>query len=187
MLIQKSFYFVRHGETEHNAAGIAAGGMTDTPLNNKGIHQASLLRDKLMDKKFGRIFSSPMKRAHETAFLATGQKPHVSVDLREWEFGDLERSSIESFLKHSNNLPFQECLPNGESKEIFFNRSIKALNSILKEHENPLVVAHGGTYWAIAHTIGVPNNDIENSECIYFEYERSWKISRMDDQGKWIR
>ncbi|HXF90505.1 MAG TPA: histidine phosphatase family protein, partial [Candidatus Nitrosotenuis sp.] len=38
MLVKKSFYFVRHGETDHNRRLLCAGGGTDIPLNEIGQH-----------------------------------------------------------------------------------------------------------------------------------------------------
>ena len=47
MLEKKSFYFVRHGQSEHNQRGLVAGGKTDSPLTEKGIAQALDLKDKI--------------------------------------------------------------------------------------------------------------------------------------------
>lgn len=175
VLIRKSFYFIRHGETEHNFKSLCAGGKIDTPLNKQGIEQAILLRKNLKDKKFDFVFSSPLKRAVDTAFLATGQMPQISFDLREWELGDFENGPVEDFFNATRTLPFSQCLPNGESKEGFFQRSIAALNEILHAEGTSLIVAHGGTYWAILHALGLPHSHIGNAECIYFEGKDSLK------------
>lgn len=176
MLIRKSFYFIRHGETDHNAKASCAGGKTDVPLNSKGIEQATLLQDHLKTHQFGAIFSSPMKRAVETAFLATNQTPKISVDLREWELGDFEETPADIFLKHIRDLPFHIPLPNGESREVFFSRSHGALNAILKTWETPLIVAHGGTYWAILHAFQLPYQHIENATCLHFDWKDTLTI-----------
>jgi uncharacterized phosphatase len=63
----KTIYFVRHGESEANAAGIAAGGGMDVTLTDSGRHQASKVGKALKNKGVDLIVSSPMKRALETA------------------------------------------------------------------------------------------------------------------------
>ena len=175
MLLQKSFYFVRHGQTDHNAQEICAGGTTDVSLNQNGCAQAEALYSLLQEKKFGAVFASPLKRAVTTAFLATGQHPQISHDLREWELGDFEGAPVKSFLAHLPTLPFQEALPKGESREYFFKRSLDAVNEVLKNYETPLIVAHGGTYWAILHTLQLPTELLDNGRCIYFEWGKTLK------------
>ena len=179
MLIQKSFHFMRHGETIHNAQKLCAGGVTDSPLTSTGIEQATSLRKHLGKKKFGAIFASPLKRAVDTAFLATGKKPTISVNLREWDLGDFEETPADAFLSHIRTLPFQNPLPKGESRENFFNRSLIALNDILKNYENPLIVAHGGTYWAILHAFQLDYQHIDNATCLYFEWKDSLRITEI--------
>lgn len=92
----------------------------DVPLNPKGIEQAGSLRKHLKDKKFGAIFASPLKRAIDTAFLATGQIPILSADLREWEAGDFEEKPVAAFLKHIRDLPAHIPLPKGRVSRGFF-------------------------------------------------------------------
>ena len=177
MLIRKSFHFIRHGETIHNAQDICAGGQTDSPLSPIGMEQATSLREHLEDKKFDAIFASPLKRAVETAFHATGQTPEILEDLREWKLGDFEETPVDPFLTHIKTLPHHIPLPKGESREEFFNRSLTALNTILKKHNNPLIVAHGGTYWAILHAFQLPNQHIKNATCLHFEWQESLTIT----------
>jgi uncharacterized phosphatase len=63
----KTVYFVRHGESEANAAGIAAGSGLDSPLTDDGRYQAKQVAKELKGKGIQLIVSSPMKRALETA------------------------------------------------------------------------------------------------------------------------
>jgi uncharacterized phosphatase len=63
----KTIYFVRHGESEANAAGIAAGGGLDVDLTEDGRQQARKVGEDLKNKKIELIVSSPMKRAYHTA------------------------------------------------------------------------------------------------------------------------
>lgn len=64
-----TIYFIRHGETDWNAAGRYQGQM-DIPLNHKGRGQAArngaVLRDLLADPSRLDFVSSPLGRARET-------------------------------------------------------------------------------------------------------------------------
>ena len=63
-------YIVRHGETDWNILKKLTG-QTDIPLNLNGIKQAKEVREKLKNIKFDYVFSSPLKRAYETAKIIT--------------------------------------------------------------------------------------------------------------------
>jgi len=52
-----TFYFVRHGESEGNAARIFTG-QTDSPLTARGRQQAATVAEELANVKFDRIISS---------------------------------------------------------------------------------------------------------------------------------
>jgi uncharacterized phosphatase len=65
----KTIYFVRHGESEANAAGITAGGGLDVALSENGKFQAQKVGEELKNKGIELIVSSPMKRAYETATI----------------------------------------------------------------------------------------------------------------------
>ena len=61
-------FLVRHGETDWNLKGKIQGN-TDIELNKTGIKQAYELSNKMLEKnyKFSKIYSSPQKRALQTA------------------------------------------------------------------------------------------------------------------------
>ena len=66
MLPLKSFYFIRHGETDWNRQSIIMG-QTDIPLDDTGIHQAHQAKDILKTENVSAIYTSPLQRAYETA------------------------------------------------------------------------------------------------------------------------
>jgi broad specificity phosphatase PhoE len=84
---------VRHGETEWNRVHRLQGGDSDTPLNEVGRQQAENLALRLKDEKLEAIYSSPLKRALDTA-REIAQYHHLEVsiapDLKEIRVGELE-------------------------------------------------------------------------------------------------
>src|SRR5690606_6755004 len=81
-------WLVRHGETEwsrdHRHTSV-----TDLELTDVGRAQAQSLREPLAGAGFDRVWSSPRRRALQTAELA-GFSPEIVGDLVEWDYGDYE-------------------------------------------------------------------------------------------------
>jgi probable phosphoglycerate mutase len=81
---------VRHGETEWSRA-LKHTGRTDIPLTGAGEEQARLVGRALVGREFGRVLSSPLRRALDTCRLALpGGEPEVRPELAEWDYGDYE-------------------------------------------------------------------------------------------------
>jgi broad specificity phosphatase PhoE len=60
---------VRHGQTAYNAEGRAQGWL-DTPLTPLGYRQADATADKLAERTFAAVYSSPLQRAFATALAS---------------------------------------------------------------------------------------------------------------------
>src|SRR5215216_5747926 len=60
-------YFVRHGESEANIQHVISNRESSFRLTPLGIGQASILAEKLREIPFTAVFSSPVRRARETA------------------------------------------------------------------------------------------------------------------------
>ena len=86
---------VRHGETDWNAAGKIQG-VSDIALNERGRAQAAELAGRLAGEGAERIYSSPLKRACETAEIL-GRALNLPVlaapELTELNFGVWEGCS----------------------------------------------------------------------------------------------
>lgn len=85
-------YIIRHGETDWNTKRLLQG-VTDIPLNQNGIEVARLTAEGLKDVKFDIIFTSPLKRAKETAEIIRGSRKIPIIEderLREIGFGPYE-------------------------------------------------------------------------------------------------
>ncbi|WEV72499.1 histidine phosphatase family protein [Bifidobacterium sp. ESL0790] len=105
----KAGYLVllRHGQTAWSVSGQYTG-RTDVPLNEEGRRQA-LAGGKRLREAFpdgfgrGRIFSSPLRRASETAQLAGYSDFETLDDLMEWDYGPAEgrrREEVGAALGH---------------------------------------------------------------------------------------
>lgn len=92
MIIQKPFYYIRHGQTDWNVEGRFQGNM-DIPLNETGIAQAHAAKSILANLPITHIYSSPLQRARVTADIANealGLGITDISDLMEVNFGVME-------------------------------------------------------------------------------------------------
>ena len=61
-----NIYIVRHGETNYNKQNLFQG-LTNIPLNSNGKKQAEELAEDIKSININYIYSSPLKRAIQTA------------------------------------------------------------------------------------------------------------------------
>ncbi|MEU7583744.1 histidine phosphatase family protein [Streptomyces sp. NPDC041068] len=80
---------VRHGETEWALNGRHTS-WTDVPLTDHGREQARSLAPLVGGFRIGAAFTSPRRRARETAELAGFGHARVDSDLSEWDYGAYE-------------------------------------------------------------------------------------------------
>lgn len=148
MLTRAPFYFLRHGETEWNRLHLMQG-QTDTPLNPTGVMQAEAAARFIAKRKITAIASSPLRRARVTAELISARinVPLVVIkDLAECNFGVYEGHPAGPWRDGwFAGTPVQGA----ETFDDFIERSAKGLNAALAYGGRPLVIGHGGTFWAI--------------------------------------
>lgn len=85
-------YMIRHGETDWNKKRKLQG-QVDIPLNEYGRHLAELTAPALADVAFDIAYTSPLKRAEETARLVLGEREIPVVlepRIMEISFGEFE-------------------------------------------------------------------------------------------------
>jgi broad specificity phosphatase PhoE len=143
----------RHGETDWNRDNRFQG-HADPPLNDTGRAQAAELSAALEGEPLAAVYSSPLRRALETAEVVAA--PHglvpVQVDaLREVNVGswegltraEIEERFPEQFLRW---LDYEEGWEDGESYEEMGRRVIAGLLELAAAHEDQriLAVSHGG-------------------------------------------
>lgn len=91
-------YLLRHGQTAWNADNNRYCGRTDIPLTEKGMVQATTVREQLNGVDFDGVFSSPLQRARVTAEIATGKEVITDARLIEADFGQWENKTREEFI-----------------------------------------------------------------------------------------
>jgi broad specificity phosphatase PhoE len=177
MLLKKPFYFVRHGETDHNQKRLCAAGQTDIPLNRTGKSQARSLRQKINSLDITKLICSPLKRTIQTAKLATQHQMIIEQDIRECDLGDFEGKPVSDFIQYIEATPKNISFPNGESQRDFAKRVLAAVNKSLSAYgDNILFVSHGMVYWSLLDVMEIPFHYIQNAELIQFKFEnKSWK------------
>ncbi len=80
---------VRHGETEWSLSGQHTS-WTDLPLTDHGRARARALAPLLASSPVAAAFTSPLRRARETAELIGLGDARVDPDLHEWDYGGYE-------------------------------------------------------------------------------------------------
>jgi probable phosphoglycerate mutase len=143
----------RHGETDWNREGRFQG-RADPPLNETGRAQAAELASELKGVELAAVYSSPLRRALETAEAVAaehGLEP-VAVDaLREVDVGSwqgLTRAEIEARFpeQFARWLDYDQGWEDGESYEGMGRRAVAVLLELAAAHEGEriLAVTHGG-------------------------------------------
>lgn len=186
----KSFYFIRHGETDWNKRGIIMGS-TDIALNSHGISQAQQAKYHLENIGITHIYSSPLKRASQTAaILNEGFALPVTYSdlLKERSWGVSEGDSVDKFkeiLKRPIHSIEDHEIPEGaETWNDLKNRITKILKQILENKENvPLVVAHGGFFRGLSTILQISHAYYNNCElCLCTpptSLNECWKIKNL--------
>ncbi|MGH2510245.1 MAG: histidine phosphatase family protein, partial [Ktedonobacteraceae bacterium] len=88
-----TIHLVRHGENPANITHEFSYKLIDYPLTPKGVLQATQTAEFLKGTPIDAIYSSPLKRAHETAHIiaAPHQLPVTVIEgFREVNVGELE-------------------------------------------------------------------------------------------------
>lgn len=90
-------YVVRHGRTDNNDKNVF-NGRYDEDINQTGIEQAKIARDKLLNYKIDLIISSPMKRTIHTAQIININNIDMITDKHfiERDVGELTLKSVDS-------------------------------------------------------------------------------------------
>lgn len=178
-------HFVRHGQTAWNAERRLQGHV-DIPLNETGVSEAELVAQEYENHSFGAVYSSPLKRAHETARIINRHHHHditIHDALKEATYGSLEGVNIDDYHKKCteqmaafHRMTYRErihfkLVPDAESYFEVYERVKPFLDEIILKHlgEEILIVSHGGLMRAViamVADIDVREINIQNGGCL---------------------
>jgi broad specificity phosphatase PhoE len=136
---------IRHAETDYNREGRVQG-QSDAPLNDRGMAQALCLARSFTGQPVDAIFSSPLKRAWQTAEAIAselGLEVQAESALIEIDAGAMDgltgtelRERFPDFMQAwSNGLAAGEALPGGESLEAVQQRAWAFVESLRDRNE----------------------------------------------------
>jgi len=135
---------VRHGESESAVAGIVGG---DSPLTVLGRDQAREVARLLAGRPLDVCFTSPARRARETAaFVLEGRDVPETVlpELADIGFGTFTGAPLDEYREWVAAHDPGEAPSGGESRVATLRRFCRAYRELLDRAEaHVLVVAHG--------------------------------------------
>ncbi len=153
--MSRNLYIVRHGQTEWNVERRRQG-RTDIELNETGIRQASIVKQKLADISFDICYASPLKRAAKTAKIICEDKVPIIYDelLVERCFGETE-GVVQGDMPWASDFTFGKKYDNGiEPWEDVLARAKVFLEKLRDVNaKNILIVSHGVFLKALHYTI----------------------------------
>jgi broad specificity phosphatase PhoE len=142
---------VRHGETDWNRERRFQG-HADTSLNDAGRRQAGDLAAVLRSEPLSAVYTSPLRRARETATIVAaelGLDAHELEELREIDVGDWQGLTIDDVRARYHeqlDVAWRSGWPNGETHDELSARVLPALLDLDRRHpeEHVLGVTHAG-------------------------------------------
>ena len=142
---------IRHGQTEMNAQNLYFGKL-NPPLNDLGIEQVYMAKEKLSNIAYDCIYSSPLERTKETAEICNYLDKEIIYDsrLEEINFGIFEGLTFKEISKQYPN-EVKEMEKNwksfnyitGESLEELYQRAVSFLETLDYTKDN-LIISHWG-------------------------------------------
>jgi broad specificity phosphatase PhoE len=148
-------FLIRHGEVEDSYHRVF-GGRIDMELSPRGREQARALGAHLRARPLDAIYSSPMRRARQTADSVADSRPHPVItlaELREVDFGAWTGLNFQQVFERYQARAFEwlhhlehGTMAGAESGADLRARIEPPLRRILSQHAGrPVaVVAHGG-------------------------------------------
>lgn len=149
---------IRHAESQGNHEGRLQG-RKEFPLTERGVRQANLLAERLSRLRVSAVYSSPIRRAHDTA-QAVADKCGVAVipepRVQEYDFGerlsgltwqeirDQKPEIIAALTGNGSEFPHY---PGEEGRATFRDRVCTAIGEITERHGSDdlvAVITHAG-------------------------------------------
>lgn len=152
--------FIRHGASEWTG-GSRLCGQTDVPLSDLGQRQAEALAERLAGRRFDALWSSPLRRARDTAAHVGEAIGHAVVTdprLAEMDLGQFEGAAFAdlpagpgTFRDRWQKNPATVRFPQGENLREVAQRAWPVLQTLYERHPqgHVLVVSHMFTLSAL--------------------------------------
>jgi broad specificity phosphatase PhoE len=149
---------IRHAESQGNFEGRLQG-RKEFPLTELGLSQASALAERLSETPVAAVYSSPIRRAFDTAAKVAerlGLEVTTEPRVQEYDFGDLlsgltwpeirekQPEIVDALVRNDSDFP---RYPGEEGRKVFRDRVCAALAEIAENHresEAVAVFAHAG-------------------------------------------
>lgn len=170
-------YLIRHGETGGNSEGRFQG-IVDNPLNEAGIRQAQMLGMAFSLSKIDKIYTSPLKRARQTAQIIAEMygmdklTPVVEEGLTEMNGGVLEGRRFSELAREYPDVieamhthPAAMVCPQGESMRGVSERMVGTIDRMVTQNKGKvlLAVSHGIAISSYIHfASGKPFEEMTN-------------------------
>ncbi|WP_113653017.1 histidine phosphatase family protein [Pedobacter namyangjuensis] len=151
----KEIYIIRHGETELNRQGIVQGRGVNSDLNDTGRAQAAAFYNRYKNIKFDKIYTSELKRTHQTvnSFIELGLPWQKLAGLDELAWGIWEgkpnteeaRTAFREVTEMWQGGNYEVGFEGGESPNQVKARLLEALEVITNNTDEELVLVcmHG--------------------------------------------
>ncbi len=149
---------IRHGETERNRTRRIMG-HRPIPLNVRGRSQARALQRRLKKVELEVIYTSPIRRAVETArVLAKGRRvrtikvPEMAeIDYGHWVGRTFDEVSFDPAYRTYHTTPRKARAPGGESMREVYRRAVSFIEKLRRRHRGGrvVVISHADVIKAI--------------------------------------
>ncbi len=157
-------YLIRHANATVEPIIL---GSTDRPLTPKGEQQAAECGKLLKAHPVDAVFSSPLKRAYQTAKAAYPDKTPILIDgLREYGFGELEEKPYSQYLNDGifdlDRMLAMACdLHKAEKQKDFVDRVFAAFSKIVESCmksgvRTVAIFSHGGVISTLMAAFSYP-------------------------------
>ncbi len=146
-------FLLRHATTDWSISGRHTG-RTDIPLNAEGEREAELAGQPLKGFRFDRVFTSPLKRARQTADLVgLGSRAETMESLVEVDYGrDEGRTKAEITRDRPGWDLLRDGPLDGETLAQATARARRCLDAVAESEGNVLFVSHGHMLRILAAT-----------------------------------
>ncbi len=194
---QNRFFILRHGEAEHNVKDLIASGRElgnqVSHITERGKSQALSAARALKKKKVDIIFTSPYRRAIETAKIVSKELGAILIidkRLREIDCGTFNWRKVgerKKFFKDPMD-KFTKAPPSGETLNEVRERAFSFIKDVNVRYQgrNILIVGHGDPLWMLEAVVG----NISREDSLKLSYidvgelrEINFKNLPYDDEG----